>query len=66
MRARTAEDERSKYVNIQNFVKPLLDIIAQCDESRPSCKPCLKAKAACEYEFSAGQTRNQALSSTLR
>lgn len=66
MRARTAEDERSKYVNIQNFVKPLLDMIAQCDESRPSCKPCLKAKAACEYEFSAGQTRNQALSENQR
>lgn len=66
MRVRTAEDERSKYINIQNFVKPLLDMIAQCDEARPCCKACLKAKAAREYEFSAGQTRNQALSENQR
>jgi hypothetical protein len=66
MRARTAEDERSKYVDIQNFIKPLLDMIAQCNEAHPRCKPCLKAKAACEYEFSAGQTRNQALSENQR
>jgi hypothetical protein len=37
------------------------DMIAQCDEARPSCRSCLKVKAACEYEFPAGQTRNQAL-----
>lgn len=42
------------------------DPIAQCDEARPGCKPCLKAKAACEYEFAAGQTRNQALSENQR
>ena len=66
MRARTAEDERSKYVDIQNFVKPLLDMIAQCDEARPSCKPCLKAKAACRYEHSAGQTQSQALTENQR
>lgn len=41
-------------------------MIAQCDEARPCCKACLKAKAACEYEFSAGQTRNQALSENQR
>jgi len=38
----------------------------RCDEARPSCRPCLKAKAACEYEFPAGQTRNQALAEKRR
>lgn len=42
------------------------DMIAQCDEARPSCRSCLKVKAACEYEFPAGQTRNQALSENQR
>ena len=42
------------------------DMIAQCDEARPSCRPCLKAKTVCEYEFPAGQTRNQALAEKQR
>ena len=41
-------------------------MIAQCDEARPSCRPCLKAKTACQYEFPAGQTRHQALSENQR
>jgi hypothetical protein len=42
------------------------DMIAQCDKARPSCRPCLKVKAACEYEFPAVQARNQALSENQR
>ncbi|OQN95540.1 hypothetical protein B0A48_18384 [Cryoendolithus antarcticus] len=33
----------------------------QCDETRPSCKSCSKAKLTCEYELPTGQTRQQAL-----
>ncbi|KAK6439518.1 hypothetical protein LTR95_004269 [Oleoguttula sp. CCFEE 5521] len=33
----------------------------QCDETRPSCKSCGKAKLSCKYELPAGQTRQQAL-----
>ena len=42
------------------------DMIAQCDEARPTCKPCSKARAVCDYERPAGQTRNQALSKNQR
>jgi len=41
-------------------------MIAQCDEARPTCKPCSKARAVCDYERPAGQTRNQALSKNQR
>jgi hypothetical protein len=34
----------------------------QCDEARPICKPCLKARLRCGYELPAGQTWAQASS----
>jgi hypothetical protein len=37
------------------------DSHSQCDETRPHCRPCLKAKLTCAYELPAGQTRQQAL-----
>jgi hypothetical protein len=33
----------------------------QCDEVRPVCRPCLKARLACAYELPPGQTRAQAM-----
>ncbi|OQN95352.1 hypothetical protein B0A48_18738 [Cryoendolithus antarcticus] len=39
----------------------MLTAMHQCDETRPSCKSCSKAKLTCEYELPAGQTRQQAL-----
>jgi hypothetical protein len=36
----------------------------QCDEARPTCKPCLKSNLQCGYELPAGQTRAQASSET--
>lgn len=35
--------------------------VSQCDETRPHCRPCFKAKLSCAYELPAGQTRQQAL-----
>jgi hypothetical protein len=37
----------------------------QCDEARPTCKPCLKGNLQCEYELPARQTRAQ-VSSEIR
>ena len=33
----------------------------QCDEVRPVCRPCQKARLACAYELPPGQTRAQAM-----
>lgn len=33
----------------------------QCDEVRPVCRPCVKARLACAYELPPGQTRAQAM-----
>jgi hypothetical protein len=37
------------------------NVIDQCDEVRPICRPCLKARLACAYELPPGQTRAQAM-----
>jgi hypothetical protein len=37
------------------------NLIDQCDEVRPVCRPCIKARLACAYELPPGQTRAQAM-----
>ena len=39
----------------------LSNLIVQCDELRPVCRPCVKARLACAYELPPGQTRAQAM-----
>ena len=39
----------------------LSNLMVQCDELRPVCRPCVKARLACAYELPPGQTRAQAM-----
>lgn len=40
---------------------PFTNLTVQCDEVRPVCRPCVKARLACAYELPPGQTRAQAM-----
>ncbi|GAB7326302.1 hypothetical protein MBLNU13_g10278t1 [Cladosporium sp. NU13] len=57
---------RRRKIKVDNpaapFTKmPSSNLIVQCDEVRPVCRPCVKARLACAYELPPGQTRAQAM-----
>jgi hypothetical protein len=61
MSALPKKKDKGKIISSCLLVREITNAM-QCDEARPICKPCLKARLRCGYELPAGQTRAQASS----